>query len=164
VLGKRLGKFGLEISTQKTRVIRFSKEEKPGKNRFDFLGFEFRWDKDLAGKPHVKRRTSRKKLRTSLKNVNRWCKENKHRRLWDMFARLNAKLRGYYNYYGVYGNYPSLNEFFEQVLWLLWRQLNQRSQRKSYNWRGFKELIEDYQIERPRAAGRSQTKTVPSAV
>jgi RNA-directed DNA polymerase len=162
VLDKRLGKFGLETSTEKTRVIRFNKEEKPGKNRFEFLGFEFRWDKDLAGKPHVKRRTSRKKLRTSLKNVNRWCKENKHRRLWDLLARLNAKLRGYYNYYGVHGNYPSLNEFFEQVLWLLWRQLNQRSQRKSYNWRGFKELIEDYQIERPRVVGRPRMKAVPS--
>jgi len=134
VLDKRLGKFGLEISTEKTRVIRFSKEEKPGKNRFDFLGFEFRWGKDLGGKPHVKKRTSRKKLRVSLKKVNRWCKENKHRRLWDLFARLNAKLRGYYNYYGVHGNYPSLRELFDQVLWLLWRQLNQRSQRKSYYW------------------------------
>jgi hypothetical protein len=162
VLGKRLGKFGLEIATDKTRVIRFSKAERPGKNRFDFLGFGFRWDKDLAGKPHVKRRTSREKIRASLRNVNQWCKENKHRRLWDLFARLNAKLRGYYNYYGVYGNYASLNEFYEQMLWLLWRQLNQRSQRKSYNWKGFKELVEDYQIERLRTTSRSQTKAVPS--
>jgi RNA-directed DNA polymerase len=154
VLGKRLGKFGLEVAPEKTRVIHFSREGKPEKDRFDFLGFEFRWDKDLAGKPHVKRRTSRKKLRASLKSVNQWSKENKHRKLPDLFHRLNAKLRGYYNYYGVHGNYPSLREFFDQVLWLLWRQLNQRSQRKSYNWKGFKELIEDFQIERPRIVGR----------
>jgi len=128
VLEKRLGKFGLEVAPEKTKVIHFSKERKPGKDRFDFLGFEFRWDKDLAGKPHVKRRTSRKKLRVSLKKVNQWCKENKHRRLMDLFRRLNAKLRGYYNYYGVIGNSRSLREFFDQVLWLLWRQLNQRSQ------------------------------------
>jgi group II intron reverse transcriptase/maturase len=161
VLGKRLGKFGLEVAPEKTKVTRFDRGDKPGKDRFDFLGFEFRWGRDRKGRPHVKRRTSRKKLRASLKSVNQWCKENKHRRLQDMFRRLNAKLRGYYNYYGVIGNKPSLREFFNQVLWLLWRQLNQRSQRKSYNWRGFKQLIEDFQIERPRIVGRPR-RTMPS--
>jgi len=154
VLGKRLGKFGLEVAPEKTKVIHFSKERKPGKDRFDFLGFEFRWCRDLSGKPHVKKRTSRKKLRASLKNANQWCKENKHRRLADLFRRLNAKLRGYYNYYGVQGNYGSLREFFEQMLWFLKRQLNQRSQRKSYNWHGFNQLISYFQIERPRIVGR----------
>ena len=154
VLGKRLGKFGLEVAPEKTKVIHFSKERKPGQDRFDFLGFEFRWCRDLSGKPHVKKRTSRKKLRASLKNANQWCKENKHRRLADLFRRLNAKLRGYYNYYGVHGNYDSLKEFFEQMLWFLKRQLNQRSQRKSYNWHGFNQLISYFQIERPRIVGR----------
>ena len=162
VLGKRLEKFGLEVAPEKTKVIHFSREGKPGKDRFDFLGFEFRWGKDLAGRPSVKRRTARKKLRESLKNVNQWCKENKHRRLPDLFRRLNAKLRGYYNYYGVHGNSQSLGEFFDQVLWYLWRQLNQRSQRKSYNWKGFKQMIAYFQIERPRIVGRPQ-RTNPSA-
>jgi group II intron reverse transcriptase/maturase len=162
VLGKRLWKFGLEVAPEKTKVIHFSRGGKPGKERFDFLGFEFRWGKDLAGKLRVKRRTSRKKLRASLKRVNQWCKENKHRRLPDLFRRLNAKLRGYYNYYGVIGNYRSLREFFDQVLWLLWRQLNQRSQRKSYNWKGFRKLTDDFQIERPQIECRPQ-RTIPSA-
>jgi len=162
VLEKRLGKFGLEVAPEKTKVIHFSRERKPGKDRFDFLGFEFRWGKDLAGRPHVKKRTSRKKLRASLKKVNQWCKESKHRRLPDLFRRLNAKLRGYYNYYGVIGNSRSLREFFDQTLRFLWRQLNQRSQRKSYNWRAFKMLIDDFQIERPRVVGRPR-RAIPSA-
>jgi len=57
-LGKRLGKFGLELSVEKTRVIPFSKEITLGKTSFDLLGFEFRWGKDRMGKPHVKRRMS----------------------------------------------------------------------------------------------------------
>jgi len=85
VLGKRLGKFGLEVSTEKTRVIHFSREEKPGKNRLDFLGFEFCWGKDRAGRPHVKKCTSRKKLSASLKKVNQWSKENKQRKRPDLF-------------------------------------------------------------------------------
>jgi group II intron reverse transcriptase/maturase len=162
-LGKRLGKFGLQLSAEKMRVIPFSKEITPGKTSFDFLGFEFRWGEDRAGKPHVRRRTSRKKLRTSLKRFNQWCKENKHHRLKVLFYRLNAKLCGYYNYYGIHGNSKSLNQFFNCAMWMLWRQLNQRSQRKSYNWKGFNELIEQFQIERPRIVGRPRTSREPSA-
>ena len=62
VLGKRLEKFGLELSAEKTRVIAFDRgQSKP--EGFEFLGFEFRWGQDRQGKAHVKRRTSRKKLR-----------------------------------------------------------------------------------------------------
>lgn len=161
-LGKRLEKFGLELSMNKTRIIPFSKEITLGKTCFDFLGFEFRWGQDRGGKLHVKRRTSRKKLRASLKRFNQWCKENKHLRLKVLFYRLNARLRGYYNYYGVHGNYSSLKQFFQNAIWLLWRQLNQRSQRKSYNWKGFMELIDQFQIERPQIVGRPRTRLAPS--
>ena len=112
VLGKRLGKFGLELSEAKTRIISFSRHHEPGKTSFDFLGFEFRWGKDRGGKPHLKRRTSRKKLHNSLVRFTEWCKENRHLRLNELFRQLNAKLRGYYNYYGVHGNSKSLNQFF----------------------------------------------------
>jgi len=44
-LGQRLGKFGLELSADKTRVIPFSQHHALGKTSFDFLGFEFRWGK-----------------------------------------------------------------------------------------------------------------------
>ncbi len=65
-LSQRLAKFGLELSAEKTRILPFSQHHPLGQSRFDFLGFEFRWDKDRAGKPRVLRRTSRKKLRNSL--------------------------------------------------------------------------------------------------
>ena len=108
VLGKRLGKYGLELSAEKTRIIPFSSVIQPGKTSFDFLGFEFRWGKDRKGKPHVMRRTARKNLRSALKRFKEWCKGSRTIRLPELFKQLNAKLRGYYNYYGVNGNYPSL--------------------------------------------------------
>src|SRR5262244_1353219 len=46
VLGQRLGKFGLELSAAKTRIIPFSRHRLAGQTRFEFLGFEFRWGKD----------------------------------------------------------------------------------------------------------------------
>lgn len=43
VMDKRLGKFKLELSEEKTRAIRFSRFETKHGNFFVFLGFEFRW-------------------------------------------------------------------------------------------------------------------------
>jgi hypothetical protein len=161
-LFKRLRKFRLELSMEKTRIIRFSRYQQTGKTSFDFLGFEFRWGRDRGGKPHLKRRTSRKKLRASLRNLTAWCKENRNLRLNLLFERLNAKLRGYYNYYGVIGNYASLQQFFHQALWILFKWLNRRSQRRSFNWSGYRELLEHFKIEQPRIVGRPKTRAVTS--
>jgi len=154
VLGKRLGKFGLELSAEKTQIVPFSPTITPGATSFDFLGFEFRWGKDRAGKPHVNKRTARKSLRNSLTRFKLWCKENRHRHLPDLFKVLNAKLRGYINYFGVHGNLPSLALFHYQAIRFLWRYLNQRSQRKSYNWEGFKQLLAQFDIVKPHIVNR----------
>ena len=153
VLGKRLDKFRLELSAEKTRIIPFSAKAL-GKSSFDFLGFEFRWGKDRKGKPHVDKRTACKSLRNSQKRFNQWSRDNRHRRLPELFKALNAKLRGYYNYFGVYGNLPSLNAFYFYAIRALHRHLNQRSQRKSYNWVGFKQLMEQFDMAKPQIAGR----------
>jgi group II intron reverse transcriptase/maturase len=158
VLGKRLGKFGLEVSAEKTRVIPFHRYPPSGKSRFQFLGFEFYWGKDRGGKPHLKRRTSRKKLRNSLKRFTEWCVKNRNLKPRILLKRLNAKLRGYYNYYGVIGNYDSLKQFFLQVKRILFKWLNRRSQRRSYNWKGFDQVLEHYKIERPRIKGRPKMR------
>ena len=153
-LPERLGKFGLNISEEKTRIVRFSKIDMQTQSRFDFLGFEFRWSKSRSGKPHVKRRTSRKKLRQSLRDFTEWCRENRNLPLRILFPSLNSKLRGYYNYYGVIDNSKSLWTFFQQLERILFKWLNRRSQRRSYNWDGFKAMLEQYPLERPRITER----------
>jgi len=158
MLGERVGKFKLEMSEEKTRIIPFPRHRPSGKYRFDFLGFEFYWGKDRSGKPHLKRRTSRKKLRSSIKRFTEWCKKNRNLEPRVLFRRINAKLRGYYNYYGVFGNYDSLQQFFQQVKRILFKWLNRRSQRRSYNWRGFEQLLEHYGVEQPRIVGRPKAR------
>ena len=150
---ERLRKFGLELAAEKTRVIPFSRYRK-GETSFDFLGFEFRWGTDRQGQARLQRRTARKKFRNSVKRVAEWCKQNRHRRVGEQFKLLNAKLRSYYNYYGVRGNYASLNEFFQQVQRLHLKWLNRRSQRPSYNWAGYRELIQYFALARPRIVRR----------
>jgi group II intron reverse transcriptase/maturase len=162
VLGKRLGKYGLEVAAEKTQVIPFHRDLPSGKSRFDFLGFEFYWGKDRGGRPHLKRRTSRKKLRASLNRFAAWCRENRNLRLMTLFRRLNAKLRGYFNYYGVVGNYASLNQFFWQAMRILFKWLNRRSQRRSFNWQGFQELLKHFRVEQPRIVGRPKMRKAAS--
>ncbi|HEY7615674.1 MAG TPA: group II intron reverse transcriptase/maturase, partial [Terriglobales bacterium] len=157
-LGQRLGKFGLALSGAKTRIIPFSRHRQAGKTSFEFLGLEFRWGKDRKGKDHLKRRTARKKLRSALQRFTAWCQENRHHRVPELFKRLNAKLRGYYNYYGVHGNAASLKEFFNKAMRILLKWLNRRSQRHSYTWQGFTAVLERFKVARPRIVGRPKTR------
>src|SRR5436190_5404605 len=155
-LEERLRKFGLEMAAEKTRVIPFSRYRR-GKTSFEFLGFEFRWGTDRQGQARLKRRTSRKKFRSSVKRVAEWCRKNRHRRVGEQFKLLNAKLRGYYNYYGVNGNYDSLKEFFQLVQRLRRKWLNRRSQRPSYTGEGYYALVQHFPLERPRIVGRPKS-------
>ena len=157
-LGPRLEKFGLTLAAEKTRILPFRRQQPTGQGSFEFLGFEFRWGWDRAGKAHLKRRTARAKLRASLQRFTQWCKENRHRRLRMLFKQLNSKLRGYYHYYGVHGNSASLKQFFDGALRILLKWLNRRSQRHSYNWQGFKAILEHFKVERPRIVGYPKTR------
>jgi hypothetical protein len=158
----RLEKFGLQLSPEKTRVIPFTRTDKTGANRFDFLSFEFRWGKDREGKDHLKRRTSRKKLRNSLHAFTQWCRENRNLRLGVLFLKLNQKLRGYLNYYAITGNSIGIQEFFDKATRILLKWLNRRSQRRSFNWQGFKDLLDHFNVPRPRIT-RHLTKKTPVA-
>ncbi len=106
VAGIRLDQASGEMTTEFiVEATTLTLHYRLGETSFDFLGFEFRWGMDRKGQARLKRRTSRKKLRSSIKRVAEWCKKNRHRRVREQFKLLNAKLRGYYNYYGVRGNY-----------------------------------------------------------
>ena len=147
---QRLGKFDLELAAEKTQMLSFSKFRMTENSRFDFLGFEFRWGYNRQRKPQVKRRTSRQKLYKSLVELTKWCRTHRDDPIREIFRRMNARLRGYYNYYGVIGNYASLNEFFYHVKRILLKWLNRRSERRSYNWNGFNELMQYFGLLRPR--------------
>ena len=96
-LGQRLDRYGLQVAEDKTRIIEFSYCKVRVKTHFDFLGFEFRWGVTRWGKPQLKRRTSRDKLRASLAKFKEWFKKNVRLPKKILFAKLNRKLQGYYN-------------------------------------------------------------------
>lgn len=103
VESKLEGKFGLEINREKTRVV----EVKPGGGSLDFLGYTFRWDRDLRGRPHPYLNVApsgkavareRGKLRAMTDG------SQSHTPLPQLVGRLNRHLKGWANYF-CYG-YP----------------------------------------------------------
>jgi RNA-directed DNA polymerase len=145
VLGKRLGKFGLKLSSEKTNIIDFRLVKK---NSFDFLGFTFRWGKGRNKKLLI--RTSKKNFNKSYKAFKTWLRVNKSMKKKLLFKKLNQKLRGNYNYYGIKGNSDGIGRFYRQVIKQLFKVLNSRSQKRSYNWEGFNKALEYFDIEKPR--------------
>ncbi len=148
VLPKRLAKYGLELSAEKSRLVRFSRFQL-GKSseRFDFLGFEFRWVVDHRGVARVTCRTSRKRLRSALARVTEWLKAQRHLPVRQLVEALNTRLRGHYNYYGVIGNHASLRSYFHQVTRLLKKWLGRRSQKSRMNWEKFSVLLKRFPLE-----------------
>ncbi len=144
VIGKRLKKFMLELSPEKTRMLYFTRWSK---ERFDFLGFEFRVARTQGR--HICLRTSRKKLQNSLNEMRKWCRENRHTRMSVLFRELNVKLQGYYNYYALKGNFKSICLFYRCLVKTLFKWLNRRGQRRSFRWEAFNKILKHYNLLRP---------------
>ena len=158
VLGQRVRKCGLELSGDKTRLLPFSRRPAAAPTRCELLGCAFHWGKDRAGKEHRKRRTSRQKVRNSLKRFTTWGTEHRHLRRRVVFERLNITLRGDDNDDGVHGNTARLQQCFHSAIRLLMKGRNRRSQRRGYNWHGYTEVLKHCKVERPRIVRRPRPK------
>jgi len=154
-LPKRLAKFSLELALEKTRMLRFTRYEVHKSERFEFLGFEFRWGQNRHKRPQVKRRTVRRKLRAACREMQAWIKKNRHKGIRPLMATLARKLRGHWNYFGVPHNSKSLWEFYRHTCVLVYKWLNRRSQRRSFTWARLTAMLERYQIPKPSIAGKS---------
>jgi group II intron reverse transcriptase/maturase len=161
VLPKRLARFGLELSKEKTRVIPFNRYNLGAKSKsFEFLGFEFRWVQDRQGEARVMRRTARKRHRSSLARVKEWIKEQRSTPVRDVMRTLRRKLHGYYNYYGVRGNSYSLKAFYREVRGLLMKWLNRRSHRRSYSWKSLDQVLDRFEVPKPRITEKKTRQLV----
>jgi hypothetical protein len=152
VLPKRLGRFGLAVHPEKTRLIRFLP---PGggsggsghpRLSFDLLGFTHYWGKSLKGNWVVKRKTAKDRLARALKAVGEWCRINRHNDVADQYRTLVLKIKGHYQYYGITCNARRLNAFREGARRLWWMWLNRRSQRSNMSWQNFDLMRKTYPL------------------
>jgi group II intron reverse transcriptase/maturase len=149
-LEKRLQDFGLELARDKTKTLRFGRGGGKGNGRFDFLGFEFRWERGMKGWPVIKRRTSTKKLRGGLARLTAWIKGHRSVQVREVMDTLGRKFRGHWNYYGVIGNFRSLHTYYYRGCRIVHKWLNRRSQKQSYTWEAFDGLLQRYAVPPPR--------------
>jgi len=139
---ERLGKFGLELHSEKTRRIEFGRCAEPNRKRrgegkpetFDFLGFTHISGKNRNGHFTVKRQTIGKRLRAKLQEIKQQLRRRRHDPVAQTGEWLRSVVQGYFNYHAVPGNLDSLGTFRVRLT-RLWRtQLLQRSQRHRFNW------------------------------
>lgn len=155
VVGKRMGKFGLTLHLDKTRLIPFrrpSSDQKKGKGlgTFDFLGFTLYWRRTRGGRWEMACKTRRARLRRAIHRVYEWCQRNRHLPIPVQHVALVRRIQGHYNYFGVNGNTRSLSllKYHAERAWYKW--LCRRSQRARLNWERFMHLLRDYPLPRPR--------------
>jgi group II intron reverse transcriptase/maturase len=118
---------------------------------FDFLGFTHYCSRTRDGKRfRMKRVTSRKKFRAKLAAFKEWLKRRRNMPTVWILHQVGLKLRGHYAYYGVTDNYRGIARFHREVIELLYKWLNRRSQRRSYSWVGFLELLKRFPLPKPR--------------
>jgi RNA-directed DNA polymerase len=157
-LPKRLEKFGLSLSAEKTRLMQFNRF-RPGRERhFTFLGFEFYWDLGRNGKCSLRRRTARDKQRSAVKALVTWIKQNRCMKLNQLMPQFRRKLLGFQNYFGLPDNSSSLNRYSRHAIKALFKWLNRRSQRRSYHWKGFGAMLGYFQISNLRV--RKQARLI----
>ena len=156
-LKKRMEHFGMALEENKTRLIefgRFAEERCAKKGRkpqtFTFLGFTHYCSHGRNGKFRVKRKTSKKKFTKKCKEVHRIIRDMRTRRLAVIIKKMNQILVGYYHYYGITDNIDSLRNFRRQMRKSLFKWLNRRSQKKSYTWEQFDDMLRTYPLAEPK--------------
>ncbi|AEW02263.1 group II intron reverse transcriptase/maturase [Niastella koreensis] len=155
VLPKRLGKYGLMLHPEKTKLIDLTtKKGGPDqeKNTFDFLGFCHHMGFSRKGKCILKRKTSSKKLNASLNRMSEWIRNNRDKiGIQELLTGINQKLRGHYVYYGITFNSRRLNSYYRQTQRLLHKWLNRRGGKRVWIWEKIIKLTEEWlPLERPR--------------
>jgi group II intron reverse transcriptase/maturase len=148
-LKERFARFGLELHTEKTRLIEFGRfaaqsrlargEGKP--ETFDFLGFTHICGKKRNGKFTVLRKTMRKRWQNKLKEVSQELRTRMHRPIPEQGAYLKSVLLGHMRYYGVPMNGRSMNAFRYALQRVWWKVLRRRSQKHHLTWKRLERLI-----------------------
>lgn len=153
VLPQRLGRFGLTVHPDKTRLVEFrppSQDEgggpPPDPGTFDFLGFTHYWATSRKGRWVVKRKTAKDRLARAIRGIDDWCRRNCHMLIMMQRAKLSQKLLGHFAYYGITCNAPALSSFRNAAIrsWHKW--LNRRNRERSLNWDLFTRLLERHPL------------------
>ena len=147
-LQARMGRFGLTLHPDKTRLIEFGrfaaiKRRKRGQGRpetFDFLGFTHCCGTTRKGEFRLLRLTAKKRMRATLMALREALVRRRHEPINVVGQWLHRVVQGYFNYHAIPGNLKRLEGFRSEVC-RAWRHaLLRRSQRHRQSWERFNRL------------------------
>jgi RNA-directed DNA polymerase len=141
ILPKRMGKFGLELAPEKTRMLlfgRFARETMAGYGKrpgtFEFLGFKHACGVGRNGKATVVRIPSTKSCRKFLDRTREWLRGHLHWRRRDQQRELALRLRGFYQYFALTHTVPKLFWVLGEVERQWRRAIRRCGQRSRSHW------------------------------
>lgn len=157
-LEKRLGKFGLALHKEKTRLIpfgRFGKAPmKPDGTQdclptFDFLGFTHYCSTSIRGKFVVKRKPQGKRMIRKLKEIRAEMRNRRHESMEDQHRWLSSVLRGHYRYYGLPANSNCLATFalYVRTAWI--KILRRRGGKHPMTWDRLDQYLKTFPFPKP---------------
>jgi group II intron reverse transcriptase/maturase len=158
-LSDRLKEFGLELNPGKTRVLVCGRkpaaalaERGERMPALSFLGFLHVWGKSInrrTGKAfwRIKRRTCPKRFRAKILGIKHFLRKNRHDK--QLIERMKAVVRGYLNYFAINDNSRRINQFVAEVRRLIFKWLNRRSQKRSFTWEKFAQILEKVNFPKP---------------
>lgn len=127
--------LGLKVNREKTRII----EVRPSAATLDFLGYSFRWERDLQGRAHHWLRLFPSKK--TMQRQRQWLRDNiSHRNCFEplpeMLARLNRHYAGWERYFALghpRREYRQINRHLQSRLIHHLRRRSQRGYQKPEN-------------------------------
>ena len=157
-LKDRLEGFNLEIAPEKTRrmecgpyAVQHAKRKDEKRPMFTFLGLTHYCGRTRFGVFKVKRCTSIKKIRTKLREYKEWIgKARAIMKTGALMRSAKARLQGHLNYYAITDNSRMCNLYHYWFTRITFKWLNRRSQRQSYNWQEFHQMLIDVNWPKPR--------------
>jgi len=149
-LKDRLEGFNLEIAPEKTRRMEYGPYARENAKRrgekapaFTFLGLTHYCGETRDGHFKVKRQTSVKKFRAKLREYTAWIRKARGvMPTGELMRRAKARLQGHLNYYAITDNYKACEKYRYWFTKITYKWINRRSQRSSYNWNEFGQMLE----------------------
>jgi RNA-directed DNA polymerase len=157
VLAKRMGKYGLQLHPDKTRMVDFRpmkkatapSDEATLATTFNFLGFLHVWGKSRKGNRVVRQQTAKDRFARALGAIAEKCRRMRTEPVADQHRQLSQKLKGHFAYFGISGNYKRLADLRYETrrIWRKW--LSRRSNNSRVGWDVFARIEKRFPLPQP---------------
>lgn len=150
-LEARLSEYGIKLNEGKTAVLPSGRREAERHATlglrmpsFTFLGFLHVWgasENKKTGKRfwRVKRRTCPTRFKKKLSEIKDHIRKHRHQK--DLIQHVKRVVQGHLNYFAITDNSKRISAFTCEVKRMLFKWLNRRSQRRSFDWDQFGQLL-----------------------